>query len=297
LDEDKQRLPAVAGMFYPLDKEDLFESIHRCFTHPLGPGRFPQARESDNIETKHVECLIVPHAGYEYSGPVAAHSYRIVHSFFQSASSEKGVTVIILGPNHYGIGSGVALSPCESWITPLGKVRVNKEFSKKLLQDCDILDSDELAHSREHSIEVQLPFLQVMSNKKANWSFVPISMMLQDIDTAKQIADALFKLISKSDENVLVVGSSDLTHYEPQEQATKKDLKLLEALTKIDVSLFYGVLERLSVTSCGYGAIATVAQLSKKLGKTNGTVLKYSTSGDVTGDLSAVVGYPSVHFV
>jgi hypothetical protein len=296
LDPDGTRLPAVAGIFYPSDKEELFESVHRCFTHQIGPGHFPQRRVPDETETANIECLVVPHAGYEYSGPVAANSYNVAYSFFQS-SSEKKTTVIILGPNHYGIGSGVALSPAERWMTPLGSVNINTDFSTRLSKICNILYIDEMAHSREHSIEVQLPFLQVVSGKERNWTLVPISMMLQDHETSKEVAEAILKLISDSKDRFLLIGSSDLTHYEPHEQATRKDSRLLETVSKLDHGAFYSVLEKFSISSCGYGAIATVMQIAKKLGKQKGIVLKYATSGDITGDRSSVVGYPSVRFV
>jgi len=240
--------------------------------------------------------LIVPHAGYEFSGPVAAHSYAVASSFFQ-ASSDKATTVIIMGPNHYGIGSGLALSPTDYWMTPLGNVKVNIDISKELSRICDIMDYDEVAHSKEHSIEVQLPFLQTVSKNKCNWSFVPISIMLQDVDTSEQLAKAIFDVMDNSEGDFLVIGSSDLTHYERQEQAKEKDLKLLEQVRNLDLAAYYRVLERYSITACGYGAIATVMNVARELDRERGVVLKYSTSGDVTDDNSSVVGYSSVRFI
>ncbi|MDG6905815.1 MAG: AmmeMemoRadiSam system protein B [Nitrososphaerota archaeon] len=292
MDTDTTRLPAVAGAFYPAEKDELFESIHRSFTHHIGPGYFPQGASRSGLETFDLECLIVPHAGYEYSGPVAANSYDVASTFFQSHSK----TVIILGPNHYGIGSGVSLSAFKKWVTPLGTVDVNSVFSSKLLQKCNMLDSDKIAHSKEHSIEVQLPFLQAVSQGRS-WDFVPISLMLQDLQTSKELSDAIFEVIRQSEGSFLLIGSSDLTHYEPHAQAKGKDLKLLETIRRLDTDAFYTTLERLSLTACGYGAIATVMQLAKKMGRREGLILRYATSGDVTGDNSSVVGYPSVRFV
>ncbi|MGI0090493.1 MAG: AmmeMemoRadiSam system protein B [Nitrososphaerales archaeon] len=289
------RPPAVAGMFYPSDKDELFESIHRSFTHPLGPGRFPHGAAESG--TKMVECLIVPHAGYAYSGPVAAHSYFIAQSFFASNVGRK-VVVFILGPNHYGLGSGVAVSGSNSWITPLGSVHVNTDLATAIIRASSILDIDDTAHAKEHSIEVQLPFLQIVSSMREDWSFVPICMMLQDNETSKQVAESVFKVINTctDESSVLVIGSSDLTHYEPHIQAMAKDLELLESVSEMDPLSFYNVLERLNVSSCGYGAIAATIYVSKMLGRKKGTILKYATSGDITGDRSSVVGYPSVHF-
>ncbi|HYB03290.1 MAG TPA: AmmeMemoRadiSam system protein B, partial [Nitrososphaerales archaeon] len=159
------RLPVVSGQFYPSDKDELYELIHRCFTHALGPGKFPSANSiSNRQEISRVECLVVPHAGYIYSGPVAAHSYRIAFNFFQKFKDEKDVTIIILGPNHYGIGSGIALSGASRWRTPLGDLKVASELGKILTSSSNIIDVDEVAHSREHSIEVQIPFLQAMGS-------------------------------------------------------------------------------------------------------------------------------------
>ena len=168
------REPAVSGIFYPSDPGELYESIHRCFTHPLGPGRFPKNRSGDTISR--VECLIVPHAGYLYSGPVAAHSYNVAYDFF--CEGGESTTVVILGPNHHGNGSGLAVSEADYWRTPIGVTSINKDLRNALRDACDLVDVDDSAHLREHSIEVQIPFLQVISHSRGEWSFLPISMML-----------------------------------------------------------------------------------------------------------------------
>lgn len=246
--------------------------------------------------TEAIECLIVPHAGYAYSGPVAARSYSIAHDFFVANAKEK-VIAIILGPNHYGIGSGVSVSSSKAWRTPLGDVDVEEDAARDLAKDSTIIDIDDISHSKEHSIEVQIPFLQAVSNRTTMFSIIPISLMLQDRETASQVAESILSLTKKNKRRFLIIGSSDLTHYEPQKQANTKDLKLLEKVRQLDVGGFYTVLERENVTSCGYGAIAAVMQIAKTLGKREGVVLKYATSGDVTGDNSSVVGYSAVRFV
>ncbi len=164
-------------------------------------------------------------------------------------------------------------------------------------EKCDLIDSDKIAHSREHSIEVQLPFLQVVSGKTNPWSFVPMSLMMQDSRTAQQIGDAIFDIVKDSDKSFLLLASSDLTHYEPQEQATKKDHLLIAEASKMDLSGFYSTLQRNAITSCGYGAIASLMQVARRLRRSKGELLKYATSGAITGDNSAVVGYPSMRFV
>ncbi len=292
------RSPAVSGQFYPSDKDELYELIHRCFTNALGPGKFPSPSSVPSPgDISRVECVIVPHAGYIYSGPVAAHSYNISFDFFQKFKDAKDVTVVILGPNHYGIGSGIALSGAEEWKTPLGDIKVATEMGKRLSSSSSIIDIDNLAHSREHSIEVQIPFLQTMSGLlSSEFSILPISLMLQDLASSIEVADELFSLIEREKSPFLVIGSSDLTHYEPHDLASKKDHQLLEEVVKLAVRPFYTVLERKNISTCGYGAIAAVMHLSEKLGKRRGTLLKYATSGETSGDKASVVGYSAVHF-
>jgi MEMO1 family protein len=293
-----KRQSAAAGLFYPDDKDELYELIHRSFTSDIGPGSFPTKPSGEKAGTrKRVECLIVPHAGYVYSGPVAAHSYLKAFEFLSGSESDS-ITVVIFGPNHYGLGSGVALSPSKEWSTPLGEVPVDESLSLEISKKSDVVDFDSLAHSREHSIEVQVPFLQVISRlagKKI--SIVPICLMMQDRETSEQVSSSVLRLIEKrADGSTLVLGSSDLTHYEPHTKASSKDAKLLEAVSTLNTLEFYKILERLNVTACGYGAISSLMNISRGLGYERGTVLKYATSGDVTGDKSSVVGYSSVQF-
>ena len=294
--ETETRPAAVAGQFYPADRDELFEIIHRSFTHPLGPGKYPRQSQKINSVEK-VECLIVPHAGYQYSGPVAAHSYSVAYNFFQHFKEEEKVNVVILGPNHFGIGSGVALSPAAFWQTPLGNLRVNKELTKSISKKSGIIDIDAISHSREHSIEVQVPFIQAMAGSLAEkLSIVPISLMLQDLETTTEIASTLVKVLQETSAPFLILASSDLTHYESQKNASSKDRKLLGHVLRLDAAAFYNTLQRINVSACGYGAISVVMQASKALGKKTGSLLKYATSGETSGDSSSVVGYSSVHF-
>jgi MEMO1 family protein len=293
------RLPVVAGYFYPLSKIELLDSIASCFQNStVGPNspmpEKPTARDGRRLEHhQQIHCFVVPHAGYEYSGPVAAHSYLKISSLFRSSPN---LCVITLGPNHYGLGSGVALSPSSAWQTPLGLVQLDHEISEELSDSSDMIDSDSSAHSREHSIEVQLPFLQAILGK---FSFVPICMMMQDNITSEDIADAVKSVILSEkfkERDFLILASSDLTHYEPQRKASEKDQKALRKICELDVNGFYTILERDNVTACGYGPIACAMRISKAIGAKKGDLLKYATSGDVTGDFAAVVGYSAVHF-
>jgi AmmeMemoRadiSam system protein B len=293
----ESRPPAVAGKFYPSDNDELFEIIHWSFTHPIGPGKYPSKNQTSPGASK-VECLVAPHAGYQYSGPVAAHSYQIAHDFFQRFKDAEEINLVVLGPNHYGMGSGVALSPADFWETPLGKVKVNTKLVKKISAESSIIDIDSAAHSREHSIEVQLPFVQAMAGPVMDRiSFIPLSLMLQDLETTMEITSELTKVIKESNTPFLFLGSSDLTHYESQQNAVEKDARLLQEIQKLDAVSFYNILQRLNVTACGYGAISIIIQISKAIGKKTGSLLKYATSGETSGDTSSVVGYSSVHFV
>jgi MEMO1 family protein len=286
----------VAGYFYPGESTELLSLIKASFLGKLGPGKYPETKGSSHPSK--IECFVVPHAGYVYSGQVAAHSYYLAQEL--SLSPKVKTDVIILGPNHYGLGSGVAVSPDKFWKTPLGDFPVNEGLSKEIVAESEnMIDVDATSHSREHSIEVQIPFLQALKGKNEGVSFVPICLMMQDNETTEQVAKAIIRVAeSKQDskENFLILASSDLTHYEPHEQASAKDKKLLKNVAELDVLGFYSTLERNNITACGYGAIAAAMRISHKFGKKTGSLLKYATSGDVTGDTSAVVGYSAVHF-
>lgn len=273
------RTPAVAGMFYPGEKNELKKSIKECFLHDFGPGKMPPS----NIKKK-IFGVICPHAGYMYSGPIACHS-------FYAISSDISELFIIIGPNHWGIGSNVATIKDCKWSTPLGNVEVDSEMAEEISYLSDIIDIDYFSHTREHSIEVQVPILQEMYS---DFKILPISMINQNMDVAKDVGLAIAKIAEKK--KVMIIGSSDFTHYEQNEFAHKQDMALIEPILKLDVGEFYDVLEERNVSACGYGAIAATMIASKKLGATKGELLKYATSGDVTGDTSSVVGYGAIVF-
>ena len=276
------RRPAVAGTFYPSSPETLKEVIDSCFTHPLGPGSRPPARPGDS----NMVAVLAPHAGYEYSGPVAAHSYLHVSSLPDPD------LLVVVAPNHYGIGSGVATYREGYWETPLGRLRVDSQASRALVE-AGVASFDQDAHRLEHSLEVQLPFLQSIYGDSV--PLLPISLLFQDPETSEAVAGVLVEILRGR--KAVLVASSDLTHYEPAEVAQAKDLPLLDRVTKMDVEGFYSTLERLQVTACGYGAIATVMRTASSLGLRHGELLKYATSGDITGDNLQVVGYGSARFV
>jgi AmmeMemoRadiSam system protein B len=231
-------------------------------------------------------AVLAPHAGYEYSGPVAAHSYLHV-----STLPDPDLLVVV-APNHYGVGSGVATYREGYWETPLGRMRVDSEASKALVE-AGVASFDHDAHRLEHSLEVQLPFLQRVYGDSV--PLLPISLLFQDPETSEAVAGALVKILRGR--RAVLVASSDLTHYEPADVARSKDIPLLENVTRMDANGFYSTLERLQVTACGYGAIATVMHTASSLGLRHGELLKYATSGDTTGDNLQVVGYAAARFI
>ena len=273
----KVRKPVVSGMFYSGAPKGLKEQIEWCYRHELGPGALPQVNREGPRETV---ALVVPHAGYIYSGPVAAHAYKEL--------AEDGVfdTAVILGPNHSGYGAPVSLWLGDAWETPLGKVKINQELAHQLLGE--VIEADEMAHMYEHSIEVQLPWLQHIYGEEIR--IVPITMREQDMETAQSVGQAIAKVAG----NIVIIASSDFTHYEPHSVATEKDKSMIEAITDLDEEMLYQRRELLNCTMCGYGAVAAAIVAAKEIKASRANLLKYATSGDITGDFSQVVGYGSI---
>jgi AmmeMemoRadiSam system protein B len=280
-----RRAPAVAGMFYPDNARELRALIDHSFRNQrFGPGRAPPSTDKRKIYG-----IVSPHAGYVYSGAVAANGFYEVSSIdFQD--------VIMVGPNHYGIGSWVAAMKDGTWETPLGEVQVNSQLAERIAGRSPALDFDDYAHSRDHCLEVQLPFLQYI---KQDFKIVPVVLISQRSDIAFGLGNAISQTIMEKDtlDSTMLLASSDFTHYEPNREAYRKDGELIKTILALDINKFYAVLERLNVSACGYGAIATMMVAARNLGATRGELLKYATSGDVTGEISAVVGYSSIVFI
>jgi MEMO1 family protein len=277
------RKPAVAGLFYESNPESLRKRITWCYQHQLGPGRIP-----DQIGKKRtIKGLMAPHAGFQYSGPVAAHSY------LELALDGFPETVVILCPNHTGRGSGVSTMTEGAWQTPLGNVQIDEEFAKELVSHHTLLDADPAAHLQEHSCEVQLPFLQYIS---PDFRLVPVCMWMQDLETASELGEAIAETSREIGRDIVVIASTDFTHYQPQEVAKSQDEKVLETIKAMDEKLLIKRVAELNVTMCGYGPVATALVASKAMGANSTEILKYATSGDSTGDYSSVVGYASAVF-
>jgi AmmeMemoRadiSam system protein B len=246
------RTPAVAGMFYPGETNELKKTINDCFMHSFGPRKIPPTAISANPIT----------------------------------------LFIIVGPNHWGIGCNVASMKDCMWETPLGNVEVDSESALELVNLSKIIELDLFSHTKEHSLEVQVPMLQEVYKNK--FKILPIVLIDQSKQSAIEVGNAIAKISKKK--NAMIIGSSDFTHYEENDFAHKQDKALIEPILNLDVDRFYNVLNKKKVTACGYGAIASTMIACKELGATKGELLKYATSGDITGDTSSVVGYSSIIF-
>jgi len=274
------RTPAVAGMFYPKTNQELRSSIKNCFLHKYGPGSLPPSLHDEKIIG-----VICPHAGYEYSGPIAADSYYTI-------SSQKPELVIIIGPNHWGIGRDVAVMKEGIWRTPIGDVEVDTESAIEINKISKLIEFDSFSHTRDHCLEVQIPMLQEIFSHK--FKILPLILIDQSHHAAIEVGKSI-AMISKI-KSTIIIGSSDFTHYEPNDFAHKQDKSLINTIVNLDVDKFYSILQEKQISACGYGAIASTMIACKELGATRGTLIKYATSGDIVGDKSSVVGYASIVF-
>jgi hypothetical protein len=274
----------VAGQFYEGDAEALRAQIKNCFLSELGPKKLPNVNLHNH--PRNIVGLICPHAGYMYSGPVAA------SAFYELALDGKPDTVVLMGPNHTGYGSALSLMREGVWRTPLGDIEINTEMANKITHETGVIDVDELAHRYEHSIEVQLPFLQFLYGNA--FKIVPICFLMQDYDSAVEVGRALVEALDAT--NTVVIASSDMTHYEPAKTAAAKDQAALKAVTDMDAKRFYETVETRNITACGYAPITALITYAKGVNAKEADLLSYHNSGDTTGDYSSVVGYAAVSF-
>ena len=278
------RRPTVAGQFYEGDAEALRAQIKNCFLQEIGPKKLPTVNLQ--IHPRNIVGMICPHAGYMYSGPVAA------SAFYELASDGKPDTVVLMGPNHTGYGSALSLMREGVWRTPLGDVEIDTEMANEISHETRFIDVDELAHRYEHSIEVQLPFLQFLYGDA--FKIVPICFLMQDYDSAVEVGKALVEVLEPT--NTVVIASSDMTHYESAETAAARDQAALKAVTDMDAKRFYETVETQNITACGYAPITALITYAKGINAKEAKLLSYHNSGDITGDYSSVVGYAAVSF-
>ncbi len=268
------RKPAVAGQFYPASKTHLEEEVKKYLSTGLKP--------------KAAIGVVSPHAGYVYSGHVAGAVFSAV---------EVPERVIVLSPNHTGMGAHAAIMNDGEWALPTGNIRIDSGLASDLIKECGELQVDYKAHLMEHSLEVQLPFLQA---RQPNLRFVPITISHVRYEICEEIGRAIARVIKRVQSppfekggtgGILIVASSDMTHYEPHEVAKEKDARAIEHVLALDAKGLLDVCARQRITMCGVIPAAIMLIAAKELGATKGELIKYATSGDVSGDYGAVVGY------
>ncbi|MBI5158934.1 MEMO1 family protein [Candidatus Micrarchaeota archaeon] len=274
---DSMRYPHVAGSFYSGDANRLRKEIN---------GFLKQAVVKVEGE---IVAGVVPHAGYLYSGQIAGYTFNAIAQAFP-----KPPVFVLVGPNHTGHSTSVSVSK-KNWVTPLGVVKNDVELGAEIVKQSRVIAFDDLAHEFEHSLEVQLPFLQTIYS--SGFQFVPIAVMLQDYAHALAIAKAVFEAEKKLKRQVFLLASSDFTHYEPEASAKRKDALALKEAESLNAKKFVETIESNKISVCGFAPIAAAIEYAKLKRASRAQVLKYGDSGDITGDRSSVVAYCSIAFV
>ncbi len=264
------RKAVVAGQFYPASERDLRATI-KSF---LGRPRTARAVKS---------CLL-PHAGYAYSGAVAARTLQ------RCVIPE---TALLLGPNHTGQGALFSVADRGSWQTPLGEVPIDEPLAAALLKRSRALRSDSLAQRNEHSLEVLVPLLQYL---RPDIRIVPVTLFSQQAQELARLGEDIAEEVERHCGGVLIVASSDMTHYEPQERATAKDAEAIKALEALDPDALVSAVCDLKITMCGTAPALAMLSAARKLGAREGKLIEYTTSGSATGDYASVVGYAGMIF-
>ena len=264
------RKPVVSGQFYPQSAKDINALIFSL--------------ADKHAQKKDIIGVIMPHAGYVYSGKVAAQTI--------SGANIKD-NVVLLGPNHSGSGPDFSIMTHGLWQTPLGNVEINAELANLFLSKSKYLEADTLAHQGEHSLEVELPILQYF---KSNFRIVPIAIKSFDLSLLKSLAKDLADVISENNlkKSTVFIASSDMTHYQPQKVAEKKDSLAIDAIIALDEDKLNKVVKDADISMCGFAPVAVLIKTAKLLGAKGAQLIKYQTSGEASGDLSSVVGYAGI---
>jgi AmmeMemoRadiSam system protein B len=259
----------------------LIELLHFCFNKSIfGP------KKKQIINTK-IFGIIVPHGAYIFSGAISA------NAFFEIASLNID-TFILIGPDHHGIGKRISVTTEGYWQTPLGDVLIDNTITNDLKRSCDFIEEDNIVHQIEHSLEIQVPFIQYSFGN--SFTIVPLLLRDQDIETSMLLGNLIAKYSARK--NVMIIASSCLTHYESNSSVQKKDFQMIKNIESLNIESFYQSLMNLKASVCGYGAIASLMRAVQILGSKKGELLRYATSGDVTSDnKNTVVGYASIAFI
>lgn len=271
------RRPAVAGQFYARERPNLEREIEHCYLGPGGPGLLPELAPG---ALAHATLLMVPHAGYMYSGPVAAWGYRA------AAALGTPEVVVVLGPNHHGVTSANTIDVEGAWATPLGSSPIAEGIATAILADCPALRAEPAGGRLEHSLEVQLPFLQHLYGLAV--PIVPIMVSSRDSAALRQIGEAVARHVPEA---TLLVASTDMTHFQGAEAARAADRPALDAVEALDAEALAGAVARGRISMCGWAATAAGIIAARALGVTGCRVLRYASSGDVTGERDSVVAY------
>jgi AmmeMemoRadiSam system protein B len=266
------RLPAVAGRFYPSDPAELTALIRKYTDIEPGQPRTP------------VRACLVPHAGYVYSGHVTGAVLGRI------ALQKK---IIILGVRHYPRGEPAAILSSGAWRTPLGDARIDEALAEALKEACPLLREDSVAHSAEHSLEVQLPFLQALA---PDFTFVPVALGTVRFESLVSVGEAIGQVLESAKESVLLLTTSDLNHYEDDATTRIKDHKAIERLLALDPRGLYDTCRGEEISMCGLGPAVAMLTALNALGVKKSELVKYATSADVSGDRKAVVGYAGMIF-
>jgi len=285
------RRPAVAGTFYRGDPRSLRAEIEECFTHRLGPGTVPTV---DPDGPRRLRGLICPHAGFFYSGAAAAWSYA------ELARDGPPDVIVIVGPNHTGMGQAVALSTADAWNTPLGDMPLDAKLRSQLLRDFPGARADDEAHRFEHSVEVQLPFIHYLFADE-----VPVlPIVVRAVSAGAQASAETLRLAALGQaiadalqgRHGVVIASSDMTHYETHDAATEKDRLVLAAAATLDAPALLRAVDSRGVSMCGVLPAATMLHAAGAMGARQAKLLTYYTSGDIRGEKHEVVGYAAMSF-
>jgi len=269
------RTPAVAGRFYPARADELLRDVRHCTS--AGNTTF-----SDRVSA--IGC-VVPHAGYVYSGSVAGAVY---------SRMKIPPRCVILCPNHTGKGCPLSIMANTSWQTPLGEVAPDSATATRLIERFPRLQEDSAAHRGEHAIEVQLPFLQTLQPQflQTQLEIVPIAIGTRDFDVLRGLGEALAEVVGSGE--TLIIASSDMNHYEPDAITRVKDRQAIECMLALDARGLWDVVMREDISMCGFGPAIVMLTAAKLLGATSATLVKYATSGEVSGDYDSVVGYAGI---
>ncbi|MGC1374446.1 MAG: AmmeMemoRadiSam system protein B [Candidatus Sulfotelmatobacter sp.] len=274
------RYPAVAGRFYPADPQILRSQV-RAY---LSPTPTPEETPAAAFPQKPIRALgcIAPHAGYVYSGHVAGAVF---------AELQIPELCIVMCPNHTGMGDPLAIVSEGVWETPLGDVQIDSEFAAALKRRFPLLHEDTAAHCNEHGAEVELPFLQI---RQRRLRFVPIALGTRQFEVLEQLGETLADEIAAQKSEALIVASSDMNHYESDAVTRVKDHSAIEPILRLDARALYDVVTQQHVSMCGFGPVVAMLTAAKKLGATSAELVKYATSGDISGDRDLVVGYAGI---